>query len=304
MRKVILLCVIVSCAAIVFAQGDIKPEIIPVTGNYVVRGGTFKAKIVPVSDKLSKQTRVFVNGKEVKNGVYKATGTKMGTNWYKGYMLVGSDTTQIPFSGSYDVGQPSLSIINVSGDHLYRFVGNKFFITAPGFTDNMLSVECNGAWAKRYGKFWVFMPNDSTARSCNVSVFADIDGKKTLMGQRLFRIHDILLTSRFVYQGKECRTMAGGIVCLSQKNLSSSTTLDVVCPIDYTGSEMKIKCFDVWFADGTQLHCTGNVFTPEVIQKIKKLHDGETFVIASVKAECPGREFSVAPLVAAFWHAE
>jgi hypothetical protein len=57
-----------------------------------------------------------------------------------------------------------------------------------------------------------------------------------------------------------------------------------------------VSCAAIVFAQGD--------IKPEIIQKIKKLHDGETFVIASVKAECPGREFSVAPLVAAFWHAE
>lgn len=296
MKKALFLCGLLICATSIIAQGDIKPEVVPLSGDHVMKGGTYKAKIVPTSKKQIEQVRVFVNGKEIKGNVYKASATTSGPKSYSGYVLVGNDTTKYPFKGSYVVGEPSTSIERMDEQQFYRYVGNSLSIAVPGVPADNISVECTNAELipGRAGQYTI-IPTDSIAKICKVTVSATLDGKKIAMGTKEYSIQECHPTVYLMYRGNRFPQTEEDV---AKVNLTTLTSPSCSLEAEYTRQgKLEISQFMVHFPDGSELFCQGNSFSAEALDKIKKSKTNSIILIHSIQADSHGHAIYAKPLV-------
>lgn len=301
MKKAIFLCSLIICATSIIAQSDIKPEVVPLSSEYVMRGGTYKAKIVPTSKKQTEQTRVFINGKEIKGNVYKASATTPGTKSYSGYVLVGNDTTKYPFRGSYTVGEPSASF-RMMDEHFYRFVENTLHISVPGIPGNLMTVECTNAELipGRAGQYTI-IPTDSLAKVCNVTVYATLDGKKIALGSEEYSIKECHPTA-YLSNSKNAFNRYPQAEELAEvtKNILLNPAYELVPEIPNLTSnqgKMEITQFSIRFPLGDEIVCQGKTFSEEARQRIQALGTGSMILIHSVQADSHGHVIDAKPLV-------
>lgn len=303
MKKALFLCGLLICATSIIAQGDIKPEVVPLSGDHVMKGGTYKAKIVPTSKKQAEQTRVFINGKEIKGNVYKASATTPGPKSYSGYVLVGNDTTKYPFKGSYVVGEPSISISRMDEQPFYRYVENTLNIAVPGIPANQLSVECTNAELipGRAGQYTI-IPTDSIAKICKVTVSATLDGKKIAMGSEGYSIKECH-PSVYLSNSKNAFNrypQAEEDLAEVTKSILLNPAYELVPEIpNFTSNQgkMEITQFSIRFPMGNEIVCLGKTFSEEARQRIQALGTGSVILIHSIQADSHGHAIYAKPLV-------
>ena len=189
-----------------------------------------------------------------------------------------------------------MSVQNVDAQHLYRFVGNKFTISVPGFADNQVSLVCQHAQAQKQGKFWMITPKDSLAKAVSLDVYATVNGQKMRCGSRMYKVIDLhpyaLLLDGLTEYGKA----SDQIAVIPRKRLNERVELQAYLPNTDLYMPLRVKNFVVRFPDGRMVECVGNKLSPEALRKVTELTAGDVLVFQSIVADCAGSEHSVHPL--------
>ena len=265
---------------------SVKAVVVP-ESNYVLRGGKYKAKIVPVDEELSKNVRVFVNNKELPNGVYTATAAGLGIKRFNGYMLFGNDTVHYPFSGEYTVDEPTCTILNMETNGIvYRGYENKIRVSVPGISNNLISVEAKGAIVENKQRYWAVTPTDST-RVVNISVYATINKAKQVMGQYVYRIKNLPTpipsfdSGRRSYDGNRVNDIAKADLLNSTGRLYASYGENGIIDVDFKVIDFRVQ------AGSSYIQCEGDKFTEEVITQISALRAGELVLIDNIRVQSP-----------------
>lgn len=178
--------------------------------NYVFLGDTFKADVFIAAKDSTQSPIVYLGDYEIgPDGKYQMVGeydtipveggigkyairTKTeGNKKWGGLIAMKTDagTKMYPFNGEYQVAKQSLVVSPTKMNVFYilgKEVGNPIDISVPGVPKDKLTASCdNGSMVKK-GSFWEVFP--TKVGKANITVYAEIDGKKRSMGKMEFRV--------------------------------------------------------------------------------------------------------------------
>jgi len=275
-----------------FVINSVQALIIPDNGEYIMKGGHYRARIVSAAVDTTNLPVVFINGKEYPNGVYDIVAGSVGQQTYRGYMLMPGDTTHYEFKGQYTVGEPSVTISNKDMDIIYSGYDNKYDISVPGVPTDKLKVSAVGAKIDRRNGVWIVQPQ-TAAKTVTISVQAEVDGKLTNMGSQSFRVKPLPKPSCFfvanevTYDGSV--KVAKKALTAADAHLEASYGPDGVLNLPFT-----IKSFEM-YAGGRMIQATGNVFNKDMINAISKMKSNEMLNILTIKYQEPGGAIKTLP---------
>ena len=131
----------------------------------------------------------IVNGR----GLFTRKSGKIGINKWSGLLEVTApDGSKLrrPFNHEFEVAEPNVVVSPTKMNVFYRGVENPVDISIPGVSGDKIKPEVDGGGTIRKisGGYQVIPGRGNT---CNVNVFAEIDGKRRNMGVRQFRVRDV-----------------------------------------------------------------------------------------------------------------
>ena len=177
----------------------------------------------------------------------------------------------------------------VEHDFLFRNYPNRLIISVPGLPNNVISIEVSpNVSARQVNGLWIVTPTDSCGKTCNINVYALINGKKQTMGTRSFRIKTLpapairFSNGQVKYGGSDNQLFVPIEDLLDPK--FSIRTIDNPSSEIVLGVMVSIKGFTVRFNDGEEITCKGCVFNQSVRDKIKDLPSQSIIIIKSILA--------------------
>ncbi|MCB0395610.1 MAG: gliding motility protein GldM [Flavobacteriales bacterium] len=172
--------------------------------NYVVQGDTFRAQVFVAardstqdpdvevefagqdSSKLAQPMKLAVKGGK---GVYKVPANSEGFYKWGGVVNIKKPDGSIApfrFNHSYQVAKPSLVVSADKMNVFYIGVDNPVSISVPGLPPDVLQPSLSSGSISKKGKGYTVRVKSSG--TCNVTVFANINGEKKNMGRAEFRV--------------------------------------------------------------------------------------------------------------------
>lgn len=198
-----------------FKVNKLDAVVIP-KSSYVFQGGEFTAEIflaasdttqVPkiyvgnyesyINDQGAQEYRMVGSYEEVPvvngRGLFTRKSGRTGINKWSGLLEVtGPDGSKFrrPFNHEFEVAEPNVVVSPTKMNVFYRGVENPVDISIPGVSGDKIkpSVDGGGTIRKITGGYQVI---PGRGGDCNVTVFAEIDGKQKNMGVRKFRVRDV-----------------------------------------------------------------------------------------------------------------
>lgn len=166
---------------------SVRQAIVCAERDYIMRGSVYRAKIILADIDTSLQYKCKVGSRTLENGNYVVCCGRIGNFSYNGQIEVeepNGTITQYPFSQNYTVTEP---IACVSSLVLLAGKENPIAISAPGIPDNDLSVEVSGGICTKKGLDYYIKP-DAESKTCKVSIYANLDGKRTILNIKKFDV--------------------------------------------------------------------------------------------------------------------
>jgi gliding motility-associated protein GldM len=198
-----------------FKVNKLDAVVIP-KSDYVIQGNEFSADIFLAASDTTQVPAVYIGQYESftteqgiedyrmvgsfeeipvegGKGIFTRRATRLGTSKWSGLLEVtGPDGTKFrrPFNHEFEVAQPSVVVSPTKMNVFYRGVNNPVDISIPGISmDKIVANIDGGGTIRRSGS--AFTVNPGRGNKCNVTVFAEIEGKRRSMGSREFRIRDV-----------------------------------------------------------------------------------------------------------------
>lgn len=200
-----------------FKFNVLKATVIP-SSTYVIQGNDFKAQVFLAASDTTQQPEVLIcsydstfnketgeydyrvaggstsipvskSGK----GLYTAKGTKLGKNFWSGLIQMTApdgSITRKPFKHTYEVAAPSVVVSPSRMNVFYYGVDNPCEISIPGISMDKITPTINRGTIKSTGTGFVVQPDAGTT-TCDITVYAIIDGAKRNMGTKPFRVKQV-----------------------------------------------------------------------------------------------------------------
>ncbi len=200
-----------------FKFNVLKATVIP-SSTYVIQGNDFKAQVFLAASDTTQQPEILIcsydstfnkeTGEYDYNvakgsgsnsipisksgkGIYTAKGTRLGKNFWSGLIQMTApdgSITRKPFKHTYEVAAPSVVISPSKMNVLYYGVDNPVEISIPGISNIFPTI--NKGVIKPAATGFIVQPEAGT-NSCDITVFATVDGVKRNMGTKNFRIKQV-----------------------------------------------------------------------------------------------------------------
>lgn len=184
--------------------------------NYIFQGNEFSAEIFLAASDTTQVPKIYIGNYEsytndqgaidykmvgsydeipIVNGrgIFTRTPRQVGINKWSGLLeITGPDGSKFkrPFNHEFEVAQPNVVVSPTKMNVFYRGVENPVDISIPGVSSDKIypSVDGGGTIRRTRGGYEVI---PGRGKECNVSVFAEIDGRRRNMGVRNFRVRDV-----------------------------------------------------------------------------------------------------------------
>lgn len=201
-----------------FKFNKLEAVVIP-NSNYIIKGNEYSARVFIAASDSTQNPEIFVGATEsVKlsdgssqfqikgsaekltvekgQGVYTVRGTAVGTRKWGGLIKLkspdgGPDITRA-FQTEYQVSEPSAVISPTKMNVFYLDVpgGNPVDISVPGVpSDKITATINNGTISKSGDGSWTVNP--SKPGPASITVTAEIEGKKIVIGKKDFRVKSV-----------------------------------------------------------------------------------------------------------------
>ena len=164
--------------------------------NYVLQGQPFKAEVFIAAYDSTQNPEMLLNGGGALNvekgvGIYNGNTSGLGVHSWGGVIKVLNKSTgevkEYPFSSTYEVGTPSVSVSPTKMNVFYIGVDNPVEISASGVPSEKVSASISGGSIRRKsGADWVV--NVKTPGEVTVNCSANIDGQTRSLGHKKFRV--------------------------------------------------------------------------------------------------------------------
>jgi gliding motility-associated protein GldM len=192
---------------------DVTVAVVP-KQSYVLKGDSFVTEVYLAAFDKTRQTKVYIGGEysgqpgvatefspgsevytsgpDGKVRIKKLTGgMSIGDHGYRGmieYQDADGSAKRIPFNiPPFTVAEPALVVSPTKMNVFYRGLPNPIEISVPGADLNKIEASCSGHQLVKdgAGKFTI---TPGAGAEADISVVAEINGKKTNMGTKKFRV--------------------------------------------------------------------------------------------------------------------
>lgn len=275
--------------------------------NFVLRGDSFRSSIFISAKQDGQDPEIFIgeydslgggkyemrgeyevvkviNGK----GVYSKRVTSEGIKSYGGLISMKTETgtKMYPFSGEYLVAAKTAVVSPVKMNILYLEVGNPLKISVPGYTAGEISaVISNGKLVPTKKSIGEWEARPSKKGKATVSLFADVDGKRTKMGQMDFRVKEVPDPEVVINFAK----LVDGSWTITKSDLvNAGGVLTDLKDFDFEGVRYNITSFKltaVIKGEQQSYETRGGGFSDKMIQAIKNSRAGSEITISKIKAK-------------------
>lgn len=198
-----------------FKVNKLDAVVIP-TSSYVIQGNEFAAEIFLAASDTTQELDVFVGrveefkdnagetdyriaGDAVKlpvvggKGVYKQRAQRLGKNPWTGLIEVTAPSGQKirkPFKHEYLVETPNIVISPTKMNVFYLGIENPVDISISGIAMDKITANIDRGVIRRKGDNFEVVPG-AGGNTCQVTVFAEVDGQRRNMGTKTFRIKKV-----------------------------------------------------------------------------------------------------------------
>jgi len=275
--------------------------------NFVLKGDSFRAQIFIAAKDTTQAPIIYVgeydslgggnyemigdyetvkvvNGK----GMFASRTTSEGVQKWGGLIAMKTDlgTKMYPFRGRYLVAAKTAVVSATNMNILYLEVDNPLKISVPGYTAGEISAVINNgkvlAVKKSLGEY---SARPSEKGKAVVSLYANVDGKRTKMGDMEFRVKPVPPPKA---------------VIMGAKNINGSTTIDKTMMVNAGGILARLKDFDfkgvrymitsyrltgVYKGEQMKEDTRGPEFSPKMVNIIRNIKSGNTITISNIQAK-------------------
>ena len=275
--------------------------------SFVLRGDSFRSQIFISAKDTTQDPEIFVGEYDsVSPGVYEMKGdyetikvvngrgifskrtTTEGVKNYGGLITIKTEsgTKMYPFQGSYLVANKTAVVSPVNMNILYLEVDNPLKVSVPGFAAGDIKPRMsNGqlkAGAKRSEGEWIARPNKK-GKSI-VSLWADVDGKDTKMGEMEFRVKPVPPPKPYIQFTIE----ANGIKVIDKmKMVNAGGILAELKDFDFKGVRYTVTSFrmsGLYKGEQQKAEAKGPQFNSKMEGIIRNTKSGNTITLYDIKA--------------------
>ena len=275
--------------------------------NFVLRGDSFRAQIFITANNPDQNPDIYVgeydslgNGNYQMRGEYEtvrvvggkglfATRTSSeGVKKWGGLISMKTETgTKIyPFGGEYLVAAKTAVVSPVNMNVLYLEVDNPLKISVPGYTAGEISAVINngkiGATKKSLGE-WSARP--SKKGKAIVTLYANVDGKRSKMGDMEFRVKEVPPPKAKVQFALDVN---GTTVIEKMRMVNAGGLLAQLKDFDFKGVRYMIteyRLSGVYKGEQMKEDTKGPKFNDKMINIIKNTKSGNAITISNIKAK-------------------
>ena len=276
--------------------------------NFVLKGDSFRAQIF-IAAKDTTQAPIIYVGKfdslgdgnyemigddyetvKVVNGkgIFARRASSEGNQKWGGLIAMKTDngTKMYPFRGQYLVAAKTAVVSPTNMNILYLEVDNPLKISVPGYTAGVISAVINNGKVSVVKKsLGEYSARPSKKGKAMVSLFAEVNGKRTKMGEMEFRVKEVPPP-----KAKVQFTL----------DVNGSTVIDKMKMVNAGGLGAELKDFDfkgvryvitsyrlsgVYKGEQMKEDAKGPKFTPKMISIIKNTKSGNAITISNIKAK-------------------
>ena len=230
------------------------------------------------------ETVKIVNGK----GMFARRATSEGNQKWGGLIAMKTDngTKMYPFKGQYLVAAKTAVVSPTNMNILYLEVDNPLKISVPGYTAGVISAVINNgkvtAVKKSLGEY---SARPSKKGKAMVSLFAEVNGKRTKMGQMEFRVKEVPPPKPKVQFTLEVN---GTTVIDKMKMVNAGGLLAELKDFDFKGVRYIITSYrlsGVYKGEQMKEDAVGPKFTSKILGIIKNTKSGNAITISNIKAK-------------------
>jgi gliding motility-associated protein GldM len=198
--------------------------------------------------------------------------------------IKGPDGNWRPFlvpKQSYTVAKPALVVSPTAMNVFYRGLENPVEVSVPGVPTDKLEISISNA--NKSGSNGIFMVKPGKGTDCEVSVSAEINGKKQNFGKKPFRVKNVPDPKPY-FAGKT------GSTNISRKDLISAP--GVIAKMENFEFDLRFQIIS-YVVSATvkgkvaEQTCTGPALTSNAKTIIKELKPGQKIYIEKIKAKGP-----------------
>jgi gliding motility-associated protein GldM len=279
--------------------------------NFVLRGDSFRAQIFISAKDTTQDPMIYVGEYDsIGNGNYQMKGTEgvdynsvkvvngkgifserassEGMKKWGGLiaMKTASGTKMYPFNGEYLVAAKTAVVSPTNMNILYLEVDNPLKISVPGYTAGEISaVISNGKVAATKRSLGEYSARPSKKGKAIVSLFANVEGKRTKMGQMEFRVKEVPPPKAKV----QFAISANGVLVIDKMKMVNAGGLGAeLKDFDFKGVRYVITSYrlsGVYKGEQMKEDTKGPQFTTKMINIIKNTKSGNAITISNIKAK-------------------
>ncbi|MHC1703519.1 MAG: gliding motility protein GldM [Tenuifilaceae bacterium] len=200
-----------------FKFNVLNATVIP-TSSYVIQGNEFKAEVFLAASDTTQRPKIYIcsydstlnkeTGEYTYNikgaadtvpvsksgrGIFKRKASQPGKVKWSGLIEMKApdgSITRKPFKHEFLVEQPNVVISPTKMNVLYLGVDNPVEISIPGISMDKISATISKGSIKPTGREFIVQPGQGIT-SCDITVFAMVEGTKRNMGTKPFRVKKV-----------------------------------------------------------------------------------------------------------------
>ncbi len=277
------------------------------TSTFVLRGDSFRSQIFISAKDTTQDPLIFVGDYDsIAPGQYEMTGEydtikvingkgifsqrtrAVGMQNWGGLISMKTETgtKTYPFKGSYLVANKTAVVSPVNMNILYLEVDNPLQISVPGFSAGEITASIsNGSISAIKKSNGEYIARPSKKGKASVTLYAQIDGKRTKMGSVEFRVKEVPPPKAKVQLAKQ----AGGSLVIEKMELvNSGGVLAELKDFDFKGVRYIITSYrltGMYKGEQMKEDVKGGAFSDKMITIIKNTKSGNTITISNIKAK-------------------
>jgi len=269
--------------------------------NYVLRGDSFKADIFLAAKDTTQDPEILVgdyiitdDGFEmvgdyitipVKNGigVFAERTKSEGMQKWGGLITIKTDMGEkvYPFKGSYLVANKSVVVSPVNMNVFYLEVDNPVKISVPGFAAADITASMtNGKISPTKKSSGEYVARPTKKGKSTVTLFTNIDGKRTRMGAMEFRVKEVPPPKPYIGGKSE------GVI-EKQRMLAAGGIQAKLEDFDFKGVRYKIVSYSfttVYKGDQVTETVNSQKFTTKINAIINNTKSGNSITVSNIMA--------------------
>ena len=275
--------------------------------NFVLRGDSFRAQIFITANNPDQNPDIYVGEYDsLGNGNYEMVGeyetvkvvngkgifaTRTSTEGIKkwgGLISMKTETGNkiYPFSGEYLVAAKTAVVSPVNMNVLYLEVDNPLKISVPGYTaGEITAVIDNGKLSATKKSLGEWSARPSKKGKALVTLYAQVDGKRSRMGSMEFRVKEVPPPKAKVQFAIDAN---GTTVIEKMRMVNAGGLLAELKDFDFKGVRYMITSYrlsGVYKGEQMKEDTQGPKFNDKMINIIKNTKSGNAITISNIKAK-------------------